>query len=112
MQKNPIEQLDNLISHEEWPEARKLLLALSPLQATHAVLAAIHWADCVASPEEWKLFRHYLSGRYPPEQIPAWCQMPEEEHQCAGGCWGILHGEVAQKGREHCLSCEYNCDPA
>ena len=42
--------------------------------------------------------------------IPSWCYMPLDEHFCAGGCWGILYGEVARKGKEHCKTCEYNED--
>ena len=45
---------------------------------------------------------------YSPEDIPQWCHMPMDEHRCAGGCWGIWHGEVARKGREHCEECDYN----
>ena len=42
--------------------------------------------------------------------VPSWCYMPPDEHLCAGGCWGILYGEVAQKGKEYCKTCEYNED--
>ena len=111
MQKNPIEQLDQLISHGKWIEARKLLVSLSPLQAVHAVLTAIHQHECIADEVDWNAFNQHLMGAYPPANIPEWCQMPEDEHhQCVGGCWGILHGEVVKKGKEHCLSCEYKAD--
>ena len=25
-----------------------------------------------------------------------------------GGCWGISHGDVKEKGEEHCKKCQYH----
>ena len=106
MQKNPIEKLDAMISHEEWAEARALLLSLDPLQAAHTAMMALSKSN-TASPKKWELFNQYLSGKYLPGCIPTWCQMPQEEHSICGGCWGILYCEVAKKDKTHCESCEY-----
>lgn len=45
---------------------------------------------------------------YSLDQVPLWCHMHPDEHQCAGGCWGISYGEVAKKGEAHCMTCEYH----
>lgn len=42
------------------------------------------------------------------DQVPAWCHMSLDEHQCCGGCWGISYGDVAEKGEKYCLNCEYH----
>ena len=39
--------------------------------------------------------------------VPQWCQMPDEEHQCLNGCWGISYGLVQAQGAGYCLTCEY-----
>ena len=111
MPKNPIKQFDDLILEHKWLAARTLLLSLGPLQAAHTVLAAMVWFDRCADERDWELFNENLAGLYPSEDIPEWCQMPEDEHQAAGGCWGILHGEIASKGRDHCGDCEYHLKP-
>jgi len=108
IQKNPVEQLDNLITENSWIEARVLMQSLTPLQATHTVLAAMLWSDRTSTNKDWEFFNYNLSGMYQLADVPTWCSMPEHEHQIAGGCWGILHGEVDTKGQAHCLDCEYN----
>lgn len=50
---------------------------------------------------EWKTYSLDL--------IPQWCQMSLRSHfDDFGGCWGIYHGQVAEKGVEHCRFCEFN----
>jgi hypothetical protein len=44
---------------------------------------------------------------YAVSEIPDWCVFSMEEHSIGGGCWGILYGEVAKKGIDHCKNCEY-----
>lgn len=47
--------------------------------------------------------------RYTLEMIPHWCQMSLGSHfDGVGGCWGIYHGSVTEKGEEHCITCEYH----
>lgn len=41
--------------------------------------------------------------------IPDWCEMPPAEHHDGmGGCWGISHGMVAERGEPYCESCEFH----
>ena len=40
-------------------------------------------------------------------QIPTWCLMSQDEHECAGGCWGISSGQQPAKGEDYCRECEY-----
>jgi len=42
--------------------------------------------------------------------IPPWCCMCCVDHIYGGpggGCWGISHGCVLEKGEEYCKECEY-----
>jgi len=46
--------------------------------------------------------------QYPPESVPAWRLLTEADHRDGmGGCWSILHGEVARTGGRCCDTCEY-----
>ena len=42
---------------------------------------------------------------------PAWCRLSPAEHLCAGGCWGITYGQVAEKGESYCRTCDSYCPP-
>jgi hypothetical protein len=46
------------------------------------------------------------TGKESRYEIPEWCCMPLDEHLCAGGCWGILVGNVAREGLDYCCRCE------
>jgi len=41
-----------------------------------------------------------------PYQVPEWCGNSLEDHVCAWGCMGIMHGLVAKHGRDYCKLCE------
>ena len=107
MHQNPVKKLDELIIQNDWTGARELLLSLKPLQAAQVTLAAMLYIDRTADNKDWELFNQNLTAIYPPEDIPTWCQMPDQGHYTAGGCWGILHGQVITDGRHHCKNCEY-----
>ena len=45
---------------------------------------------------------------YSLDLIPSWCHMPETSHfDGMGGCWGISHGQVEEKGELYCITCEF-----
>lgn len=104
-------QLDEAICARDWMTARTLLTSLPPLSAVQLTLAAIFSFCATAEDREWEDFLENLCGNYPPKDIPSWCRMPMDEHQIAGGCWGISHGIVATEGRRHCGDCEYHSKP-
>lgn len=39
-------------------------------------------------------------------QVPDWCANSLDDHACAWGCMGIMHGLVAKEGRNYCKRCE------
>ena len=46
---------------------------------------------------------------YSLDVIPHWCEMSFGDHfDGMGGCWGISHGEVADKGEKHCQFCQFH----
>lgn len=50
---------------------------------------------------------------YTDDAIPAWCGMDHRDHHDGlGGCWGISHGLVAERGRAYCEGCDHCTDPA